>query len=132
MDMTSIKNLDLEDPKKNGDLIGHLKSDDFFSVESHPVATFEVTGLTSGDAGTMISGNLTIKGITHQVSFPAEVSLNEEGMSATAVFSFDRAKYDVRFNSGTFFENLGDKLIEDQIGLYLDLKAAPEMMENAG
>jgi polyisoprenoid-binding protein YceI len=132
-DMTSLVNLDLEDAEKNAKLVGHLKSDDFFSVEAHPTAEFVFTGVeTAEDGTTMLSGNLTIKGITHQLTFPAEVSVTGDGMTAKALFSFDRSKYDVKFNSGTFFENLGDNLIVDEIGLYLDLKAVPETSENAG
>ena len=132
-DMTSITDLDLEDAEKNAKLTGHLKSDDFFSAEAHPVADFVLTGVeTAEDGSTMLSGNMTIKGITHQLSFPAEVAVDGDGMKATALFSFDRSKYDVRFGSGSFFEDLGDKIISDQIDLYLELIAAPETSENAG
>ncbi|RMG57023.1 MAG: YceI family protein [Bacteroidetes bacterium] len=125
IDMNSIVNLDLDDPKKNADLVGHLQSPDFFDVANHPTATLEITSVTPVKGSTYsISGNLTIKGITHQITFPAEISMGSNGLQAQARFSIDRAKWDVRFNSGSFFENLGDNLIKDEIGLVLDIQAS--------
>lgn len=125
LDMTSIVNYDLDDPKKNADLVGHLLSPDFFDAANHPTASFVITSVTPGEGNAYtVSGNLTIKGITHQVSFPAEVSMAADGLSAQARFSIDRSKWDVRFGSGSFFEDLGDKLILDEIGLILDLQAS--------
>lgn len=125
MDMTSIVDLDIDDPKKNADLVGHLKSPDFFDVDNHPTATLDLTSITPAEGNTYtVSGNLTIKGITHQITFPAEIVMGADGISAQARFSFDRSKWDVRFGSGSFFEDLGDKLILDQVGLILDLKAS--------
>lgn len=126
LDMNSIVDLDITDPTKNADLVGHLKSDDFFSVAQHPSAILEIVSVTPGENGmSNLSANLTIKGITHQISFPAKVSAGTDKLTAKALFSIDRAKWDVRFNSSSFFENLGDKLILDDIDFSLDLVAAP-------
>lgn len=128
IDMNSIVNFDLEDPQWNQKLVGHLKSDDFFSVDKHPVSTFKITNVAQyeakeGEQAThTITGDLTIKGITHQISFPAYVNFTENGVVAEANFAIDRTKWDVRFRSGSFFENLGDKLIYDDIKFELNLK----------
>ncbi|MCG8321380.1 MAG: YceI family protein [Cytophagales bacterium] len=126
LDMTTIKNIDLTDKKKNAKLVGHLKSDDFFSVKSHPKATFKITSVSrkkKGDNNYKIAGDLTIKGITHPLSFPAKIEGNGNTVNALAKMTFDRAKYNVKFQSGSFFENLGDKAIYDDIEMEVSLVA---------
>lgn len=128
IDMITIVNHDLEG-EWNAKLIGHLKSDDFFSVEKHPAAAFKVTKVVpykaeEGEAAThRVTGDLTIKGITNEISFPAQFTFTDEGLTARAKFSIDRTKWDIRFRSGSFFENLGDKLIYDDIKFDLTLVA---------
>ena len=67
----------------------------------------------------ILDGELTIKGITHPINF--SITLNSEN-NATAMLVFDRSKYDVRFRSGSFFDELGDKLILDDIKLEVALE----------
>lgn len=125
-DMTTIKNIDLEDPKKNAKLVGHLKSDDFFSVKQHPTVSFTITSVEKaqdGDNNYKITGDLAIKGITHPLSFGAKVTENGGNISASAKLTFDRSKYNVKFQSGSFFENLGDKAIYDDIEMNVSLVA---------
>lgn len=117
VDMTSINNQDMEGDSK-ARLEGHLKSDDFFSVDSHPTALLSIQGSELISEGKWnVTANLTIKGITHPVDF--EMTRSEQGWLANLVF--DRSKYEVKFRSGTFFENLGDKLIYDDIELAINL-----------
>lgn len=129
IDMNSIVDFDLEDPQWNQKLVGHLKSDDFFAVDKHPVSIFKITNVAEYEAKEdekathTITGDLTIKGITHQISFPAYVNFSEGGMTAEANFAIDRTKWDIRFRSGKFFMDLGDKLIYDDIKFELNLKA---------
>ncbi len=122
IDMTSINNLDLTDTDSNKKLVGHLKSDDFFSVANHPTSKFEITKVEhkSGDSYNL-TGNLTIKGITHPITFPATISNKDGKVSAVADIKFDRSKYDVRFGSKTFFDNIGDKVIYDEVELKVNL-----------
>ena len=116
-DMTSINNQDMEGDSK-ARLEGHLKSDDFFSVESYPTAAISINSSELiSDGKWNVSADLSIKGFTHPVNF--EMISSEDGWSANLVF--DRSKYDVRFRSGSFFENLGDKLIYDDIELSINL-----------
>lgn len=132
IDMNSLDNTDLKGSEMHAKLLGHLRSDDFFSVETHPTATFEITGVTAkaGEAGATheISGNLTIKGITKNLTFPATVSVSDDKVEATADFFFDRTLYDVKFNSSNFFENLGDNAINNEISIKVDLKASKAAM----
>ncbi len=118
VDMTSINTTDLSGKSKN-DLDGHLKSPDFFGVESHPTATLVFTKVkATGKNSYKVSGDLTIKGITKPVTFDVSVY----GSKATATVKVDRAEYDVRYGSGSFFDNLGDKTIYDEFDLVVDLE----------
>ena len=121
IDMTSIKVLDIKDPEYNGKLQGHLESDDFFSVSSHPEAKFVLTQAEKREKDYLITGDLTIKGITHSISFPANIVLKNSGFIADADFTIDRTKWDIKYGSGSFFSDLGDKTINDDIefSLYL-------------
>jgi polyisoprenoid-binding protein YceI len=119
VDMTSIKVLDLEG-ESNGKLAGHLKSDDFFGVEKHPIATFTIKNVKDG----VVSGDLTIKGITNPLAFPADIKISKGKFTAMAKdVKIDRTLYDVRYGSGKFFDNLGDKVIYDEFILDLSLIA---------
>lgn len=110
IDMTTITNTDLEDEGYNQKLVGHLKSDDFFGVEKHPTASFEVTKSTKFKNGKAnISGKITIKGKTEEIT--VEVLKNDGQYSAQ--LEVDRSKFDVRYGSNSFFDNLGDKAIDD-------------------
>ena len=118
VDMTTIDNQDLPEERR-GRLEAHLKSDDFFSVESHPTALLSILSSESlADGKWLVSGELTIKTFTHPVEF--EMLNSNDGWKANLVF--DRSKYEVKFRSGTFFENLGDKLIYDDIELAINQK----------
>ena len=122
--MNSIKVTDIEDPKDNAKLTGHLKSDDFFSAEKFPVAKFVITKvepLTSPEANYNVTGTLNIKGITNEVTFPAMVTVSGDTATAKAQFKLDRTKWNVRYGSGKFFEGLGDKLIYDDFKIALDV-----------
>lgn len=129
IDMTSIVVLDIEDPGMNGRLKGHLESDDFFSVATHPIAIIEfaefqkIEGAASGEPNYRVLGNLTIKGITHGIAFDAVIDMAENKISAKSDLVFDRSKYEVRFGSGKFFDNLGDNLILDDINLNVEVVA---------
>ena len=118
VDMTTIDNQDLPEERRPR-LEAHLKSDDFFSVESHPTALLSILSSESVAEGKwLVLGELTIKTFTHPVEF--EMLNSNDGWKANLVF--DRSKYEVKFRSGTFFENLGDKLIYDDIELAINLK----------
>jgi polyisoprenoid-binding protein YceI len=119
IDMTSIKCVDLTDAGYNAKLIGHLKSEDFFSVEKNPKAAFKITKVE----GSNITGDMTIKGITQSITFPATVTVVKGIASATAKIVLDRTKWDIRYGSKKFFESIGDKAIYDDFTIDLTLVA---------
>lgn len=122
IDMTSITNKDLEGEWKEK-LVGHLKSDDFFGVEQHPTASFKITDVVSrGKPGEYkIVGDLTIKGITKEIKFQAKVEDMGDKAKAVAEVVVDRSEFNVRYGSGSFFDNLGDKTIYDEFDLQVNL-----------
>ena len=119
VNMTSLSVEDLSGGAK-ARLEGHLRSDDFFSVDKYPEATLKITqkAKVEGDIQKLY-GELTIKGIKHAVDFSI---ILVDKKTATANLTFDRSKYNVRFRSGSFFENLGDKLILDDIRMEVSLQ----------
>jgi polyisoprenoid-binding protein YceI len=117
MDMTSIK-----DDESNQRLEGHLKSDDFFSTEKYPTAAFVISNIESkGGDQFLVKGKMTIKGITNPLEFPASITVLNDQVTAKAKIVIDRTKFDIKFRSGNFFQNLGDKAIEDNFELNVEL-----------
>jgi len=103
-------------------LVGHLKSDDFFGVGKFPTANLVITGSTSFEKGTAtVTGTLTIKGVTNPVEFKAAYQKKDDGNWFFANIVIDRTKYNVRYGSGSFFDNLGDKTIYDEFKLKVSL-----------
>ena len=125
IDMKSIEVLDIpKDDEYNGKLTGHLKSDDFFDVEKHPNAAFEITGLSEAEGKTMLSGNLTLKDTKNNVTFPVTVTNTDDTLTLTSEsFTIDRSKWNVKYGSKSFFDDLGDKFINDDIELKIAVKA---------
>ena len=124
IDMASITNEDLEGEYK-GKLEGHLKSDDFFGVENFPTATFQITkAVPQGSDMYKLEGDITIKGITKSIKFPVSVSNEGENLNASAEITIDRSEFDVRYGSGSFFDDLGDKVIYDNFTLNVNLVAS--------
>ena len=125
IDMASMTDTDLTDKGYNDKLMGHLKSPDFFDVAKHPTATYKITKITPGSAPNQytITGDMTIKGITNAVSFPATVKMSGNMIEADGKATVDRTKYDIRYGSKSFFENIGDKAIYDEFIVDLKLVA---------
>ena len=113
VDMTSLECDDLSGKSKTN-LEGHLKSDDFFSVNKFKTASLVITSIES----TTAKGFLTIKDITHPINF----TLIKTNSGFIAALTFNRSKYDVKYSSGSFYENLGDKLILDDIKISATIK----------
>ncbi len=116
---------DIADKDGNAKLVGHLKNDDFFSTDKFPKAKFVITSVAGkGGDNYDVNGNLTIKGITNPISFPAVVKVNGNTLTASGKITVNRTKYDIKFKSASFFENLGDKAIYDDFILDVNLVAA--------
>ena len=135
MDLNTIVCTDLTDEEWNKKLVGHLKSEDFFSVEKFPNAQFEITSMKPGNSKEEydVKGNLTIKGITNEISFPAKVNFSNGEVSAMGTAKIDRTKWNIQYGSGKFFEGLGDKMIYDEFEIKFDISAKrsnPELSAN--
>ncbi len=121
VDMATITCSDIENADYNANLVGHLKSADFFSVEKHSTASFAmdkvtpITGAKEGENNYKLSGKLTIKGVSNNIEFPAKVEIKEKVIVVRADVSFDRTKYDMKFKSASVFSDLGDKAILDDV-----------------
>lgn len=110
IDMKTISCDDLTDEGYNKKLVGHLNSDDFFGVEKFPTATFAITKAGKFNNGkAAVSGKLTIKGKTQPVNF----EVTKQNNVYKTQLKVDRSKFDVRYGSNSFFDNLGDKAIDN-------------------
>lgn len=118
VDMTSINTTDLEGEWKDK-LDGHLKSDDFFGVETYETATLKIKKVKATSDGFSITGDFTIKGKTESVTFPA--TFDSASKTFTTKITLDRTKFDIRYGSDSFFDNLGDKAISDEFTLDISL-----------
>ena len=123
VDMTSIACTDLQEGQGKEKLEGHLMSPDFFGVEKYPTAKFTIDNVVSRgvDGDYRVSGNITIKDNTEKIKFNALITKGELASTATAAFKLDRTDFDVKYGSGSFFENLGDKTIYDEFDLTINL-----------
>ena len=118
VDMTSISVDDISGGGKNR-LENHLKDDDFFSVDKFNNAELEILEKSEMiDNKYLVEANLTIKGITNPIKFEM-TQVDDDSYKAKLIF--DRSKYDVLYRSGSFFENLGDRLILDDVELEVTL-----------
>jgi len=118
IDMSSITS-------DNERVTNHLKSDDFFAAEKNPNSKFEITKVSpAGTDRINITGNLTIKGISKPVSFPATIKQQKDLIVAVANgIRVDRTKYDIKFRSKTFFLDIGDRAVDDEFELNINLVA---------
>jgi polyisoprenoid-binding protein YceI len=115
--MTSLK-----ESESNTRLETHLKSDDFFGVEKYPISKLIITGSDPFDKGSaVVRGTLTIKDITNPIEFRAAMQKKDDGTWFYANIVVDRSKYNIRYGSGTFFDNLGDKTIYDEFKVKVSL-----------
>ena len=116
--MPTLAVTDLTEDQGKAKLEGHLKSDDFFSTTNHKEAKLVFKTITA-KANQMytVTADLTIKGITNPVTF----DLKANATTASTTFKVDRTKYDIKFKSGSFFENLGDKAIYDDFTIAVNL-----------
>ncbi|NNC70160.1 MAG: YceI family protein [Flavobacteriaceae bacterium] len=124
IDMNTIKVTDIEPGKMNDKLVNHLRSADFFDVENHTTGTYKILGSEVKDGKILVKGQLTLKGISNEVEFLADVSNDGNTVTLKAnEFKIDRTKWDIKFRSGKFFDNLKNKLIYDDIVISVIVKA---------
>lgn len=125
MDMNTIQVTDIPaSSADNGKLKGHLESNDFFSVKSNPEATLVIKSVEqSAPSKANITGDLTIKGKTFPVTFPAEITVAKNAVTAKGKITVDRTKYDIKYNSADFFNLPVDKIINNTFEISFEAKA---------
>lgn len=127
IDMTSITNTDIENDGLKMNLINHLKSDDFFAVADYPVTRFDITRVLpyegEEDYDYVVEGDLSIRDVTDSIKLYTRLKDNGNRITAYGKAEVDRTKFNIKFRSGSFFENLGDQLIKDIFVLEMDLVA---------
>ena len=129
LNMNSISVLDLEGDEKLS-LENHLKgtakpedSDHFFNVAKYPEASFEMTKFENVDGKDIMEGDLTIKGKTNQVKFAVNLANTDGNVTLTSPeFEINRTLWDIKYGSKSFFDDLGDKYINDEISLQINIK----------
>jgi polyisoprenoid-binding protein YceI len=125
INMNSIIDLDMPaDNEYNAKLVGHLKSEDFFDVAKFPNGSFNIKEVENKDGKSIIKGELTLKGITHPVSFLADVKIENGQLTfKSETFKIDRSKWNIRYKSKSFFDDLKDKFIDDEMEISIDVIA---------
>ena len=122
IDMKTIKETGDVDPEEAMKLAGHLMAVDFFDTAAHPTSSFEITEVTEADGKYTISGNLTIKGVEKNITFPAKVSADGKKLSADAEFTINRNDWGVSYGSG-LSGAIADEAIGDDIAFVVHLEA---------
>lgn len=110
IDMTTLKH-------ENNDLEKHLKDSDFFHCEKFPIASFTASTMK----GTILSGKLTIKGITKLVSFPVQVNQKDGVFFIRGNLKIDRTLFNIKYNSSSFFQDLGSYAIKNEFLLAISI-----------
>lgn len=129
VDMKTIKATDITDVEQHTKFVGHMSSQDFFGVEKNPTSTFKIVSVTpikgaaaAADNAT-IAGDMTIKGVTNRITFPAKVGVKNGVAAATGKLIIDRTKFGLRYGSKSFFDSIGDKAIYDDFTLDFNVLA---------
>ena len=123
VDMSSIKNLDMEGQEGAAKIVGHLASADFFDVAKYPTSKFVITKVEENEGKLAVTGNLSIKDVTKSITIPATIS-EADGIVTfkSETFNVDRADFNVKYGSKKFFDNLKDKFIADIIEFSFEVK----------
>ena len=96
----------------------------YFDVEKFPISTIVITKVDSVNGKNIkITGNLTIKGVTHAVTFPAVIEVKDGIVKATGKIIIDRTQWGIRYKSGTFYDNLADNAVSDDIEFNMEIVA---------
>lgn len=123
VDMNSIIAEDIKDPGYNAKFIDHLKTDDFFNTAKFATSSLTIKNASGGKDGKYkIVADLTIKGIKKEITFDAVIKQDGDKVKASATVVVDRSKFDIRYGSKSFFPNIGDKMIDDEFTLTLNLE----------
>ncbi len=124
VDINALTVTDITDPEYATKFVGHMKSPDFFNTEKYPEAKLVITKSKATKDGLEVEGNLTILDKTQPVKFKVSAPQKKANVySSKATIVIDRTKFGLRYGSGQFFKDLGDKMIYDDFTLNIELNA---------
>jgi polyisoprenoid-binding protein YceI len=114
----------IKDDDGSEKLEGHLKSPDFFEIDVYKTSQFEITKVNNKDGKTMVTGNLTIKDVTKEITFEATVNAENDSVTfKSEKIKVNRAEYNIKYKSKSFFDDLKDKFIDDEFDLQVSIVA---------
>ncbi|MEE9408052.1 MAG: YceI family protein [Polaribacter sp.] len=123
IDMNTITNLDMKGSEGTEKIVGHLNSADFFDVAVYPLSKFVITKVETVEGKLVVTGNLNIKDVTKSVTIPATLS-TENGVSTfkSEAFNINRADFNIKYKSKSFFKDLKDKFVDDLVEISFEVK----------
>ena len=122
IDMNTITCLDIENPKYANKLVAHLKDEDFFATNKFPTSSFVISNVVYDGQSYMITGDITIRGLSQEITFSTDFHNDEKKFIADATIAIDRTKHDVKHRSKYFFDDLGDRIINDEFIIKVHLE----------
>jgi polyisoprenoid-binding protein YceI len=123
-DMNTLTSTDITDKEYNGKYVVHMKSPDFFNTEKFPTSTLKITSSKKTPKGLEVSASMTMMGQTVPVTFiVAGLNKTDASVSAKTNMNLDRTKWGLKYGSTNFFKGLGDKAINDEFTLAIDVVA---------
>lgn len=126
----NLNTMEYKDKQNKNTPIHHLKSPDYFDVEKFPTSTIVITSVTSmSDKAIKITGDLTIKGVTRPVTFPAEIEVKDGILKAGGKLTIDRTDWGIRYRSGKFYDVLADQIVSDDIKFEIKIVAKKETVK---
>ncbi|RZJ58153.1 MAG: YceI family protein [Hymenobacter sp.] len=129
VDMKTIKATDITDADSQGKFVGHMSSADFFDAPAFPTSTFKITsiipikGAAANADNATVAGDMTIKGVTQKISFPAKVGVKNGVAAVAGKVTIDRTKFGLKYGSKSFFDSIGDKAINNDFDLTFNVIA---------
>ena len=117
----NMRSIAYKDKANKNTPVKHLKSADYFDVEKLPISKIAITGIESSRGHTIVKGDLTIKGVTKPVTFPAKIEVHDGVVKANGKLIIDRTKWGIRYRSGKFYDNLADQTVSDDIELHIQI-----------
>jgi len=124
VDMNSLTSTDIKDPEYNAKFVGHMKSEDFFNTAKFPEAKLVIKSSKKSDKGLEVKGDMTILGQTKPVSFVVtDIKKTDSSFSGKSNLTLDRTLWGIKYGSTSFFKSLGDKAINNDFNLTIELAA---------
>lgn len=124
VDMNSLTSTDITDPEYNGKFVGHMKSEDFFNTAKYPEAKLVIKSSKKVSKGLEVKGDMTILGQTKPVTFiVTDVKKTDSAFSGKSSLTLDRTLWGIKYGSTSFFKSLGDKAINNDFDLTIELAA---------